>query len=314
MKKDRSYGSKYQRELLKVVWEAVRRSDEYRDDCEKIAQAFRQAGIGEVSLLPLENLPPEFQEMWNDFKQRWGCEPLPPNLSFDEVEAKLNRLYAQTRKATPKIQKGLKHRKVHEALWQKGRPQGSIIPLELAGMYNRLQGYDAKQPKPVRCLEAERDEESIKKFMGSGPYEKPPDPSKLAQYLNSQEGWPPREINFTIDLDAATEKDILASVRKEVRYYQGVRKKLGLSPAQPRYHLDKYSDYFKVLDMFEKRKLTADKIAQLMWPNEYKRYGGRTYRTAEKSKLIQRAYDHNDRATEIIKDMVDKVRDKEIKI
>jgi hypothetical protein len=310
MTKDRSYGSEYQKELLKIGWEAVRRSKEYRDDFQKIDQACSRAGIGELSLI--DSLPPEIQKMWRAFREKWGCDPLPPGLSFDKIKKRLDRLYAQKKKAAPKMQKGLKHRKAYEDTWQIGRPHGFSIPLEFGRMYNRLQGYNLKQQKPVRCLEAERDVKSIQKFMGPGPYEKPPDKRRLSRYLLNQKDWPPREINFTIDLDAASEEEILDRVKKEVRYYQEVRKRVGLSLARPRYHLDIYRDCFKVYDMF-KSGMTADQIAPLMWPKEYEEVGGRDD-IGWKSRLIQRAYDYRDRATEIIEQMVDKVRESTIQI
>lgn len=311
MKKDRSYGSEYQKELLKIGWEAVRRSEEYRDDFQKIDQACSRAGIGELSLI--DSLPPEIQKMWRAFREKWGCDPLPPGLSFDEIKKRLDRLYAQKKKATPKIKKGLRHWKAYEDTWQIGRPHGFSIPLQFVRMYNRLQGYNLKQ-QPVRCLERERDDKSIQKFMGPDPHEKPPDRRKLARYLLNQKDWPLKKINFTIDLDAASEEEILDRVKKEVRYYQGVRKKVRLSPARPRYHLHLYQDYFKVYDMFKKGGKKGDEIAPAMWPGEYKRLGGRDTQTGEKSALIQRAYAYRDGAKEIIERMVDITKEKAIKI
>jgi len=310
MKKDRSYGSEYQRELLKIGWEAVRRSEEYRADFHKIDQACSLAGIGELSLI--ESLPPKIQNMWRAFKGKWGCDPLPPGLSFDETKKRLDRLSAQNKKAAPKIQKALLHSKAYEKTWQIGRPHGFSIPLEFARMYNRLQGYNLKQHKAVRCIEAERDDESIQKFMGPNPHEKPPDRRKLARYLLNQKDWPPREINFTIDLDAASEEEILDRIKKEVRYYQEVRKKVGRSTARSRYHLDAYPEMFEVHDLFKEGK-TAEEIAELLWPHEFQESGGRDD-MGGKSALSQKVYDYRDRSKQIIEEMVNRITEKGIKI
>jgi len=77
--------------------------------------------------------------------------------------------------------------------------------------------------------------------------------------------------------------------------------KTGLSPylAKGRNQISKYKDYLAVWDLRQKGR-TADEIAPELWPEENESKGGRDFDTGEKGPLIQRVYDHEKAAQDLI--------------
>ncbi len=63
--------------------------------------------------------------------------------------------------------------------------------------------------------------------------------------------------------------------------------------------MDKYKDYLTVWDLRQQGK-TQNKIAEIVWPDEYKAKGGSDYTTGEKGFLIQRVSDHQKAAQKLI--------------
>lgn len=315
MKQKRSYGSKYHRAQLNIAWEAIRRSSEYREDFQSIGRACTEAQVGELT--PQDDLPDAIQTKLRGFRNKWRCHPFPPELTLEEIEENLGQLYRQAEKGevSSKVQEELKHEREWRCVKGKEKfPTGPDFPKEFGGMYNRLKGFKRGIDTVVRCREGEEMMAKLRELCGLNANDKLPPPKEWGPRL-LEGGWsPPKRIHLTINLDVASEKVILERVRKEVRYYQKLRKILGLSPTLRRYHLDIYPDCFKVHDLFEVEGKTADEIAPLMWPREYEKHGGRDTTTAEKGALIQRAYDYRDRAKEIIKEMVDQIREQGIKI
>ena len=313
MEKNRLYGSKYHREQLNIAWEAIRRSSEYKKDFESYDTACNEAHVGELS--HIKDLPQEIRTKLHRFRDKWGVDPFPPQLSFNEIELRLKQLFTKAKKEKPSVRilEGLKDEKEWRSLkGEKVFSRGPNIPKEFGVMYNRLRGFKRGKEIVVRCREREEEMAKLRELCGLSESDKLPQPKKWIPRL-IEGGWlPPKRIHLTINLDAGSEEAILEKVKNEVRYYQRLRKKLGLSLPQPRYHLDIYLDCFKVRDMFKDK--TADQIAPLLWPSEWEKHGGRDTITGEKGALIQRAYAYRDRAKDIIKEMVDRIREKGIKI
>jgi len=76
---------------------------------------------------------------------------------------------------------------------------------------------------------------------------------------------------------------------------------LGPYLSKQRSQLKNYKDYLAVWDLRE-RKFTADKIAPKLWPEEYKKVGGRDLKVGVKGPLIQRVYDHEKSAQKLIEE------------
>lgn len=313
MKKDRSYGSKHHRDQLNIAWEAVRRSSEYQQDFQAIDRACTDAQVGELT--SLDDLPAAIQTKWRGFRDKWGCDPFPPGLTLEEIEEELGQLHRQAKKGTvsSKIQEGLKQERHWHGLKGKVKfPHGPDIPKEFGGMYNRVKGFKKGLDTIVRCREREEEMAKLRKLCGRSESNKLPQPKEWIPRLRKGGWFPPKRIHLTINLDAASEEVIIERVRNEVRYYQRLRKELGLSLPQPRYHLDIYPEMFRVHDLFQKGK-TAEEIAELLWPHEFEESGGRDD-MGGKSALSQKVYDYRDRAKQIIEEMANRITEKGIKI
>ena len=99
----------------------------------------------------------------------------------------------------------------------------------------------------------------------------------------------PDDCKIYVEIDARCKLEmIVADLRKELpKYLRGGRDQLKL-----------YKSYLEVWDLRRKDK-TADEIAPKLWPDENATKGGRG-RYGDKGALIQRVYDYEDAANDLI--------------
>jgi hypothetical protein len=100
----------------------------------------------------------------------------------------------------------------------------------------------------------------------------------------------PDEFKITVEIDARCKLDnILTALKKEIpKNLVSLRK-----------HVNKYKAFLDAWDLWQ-AGLTDDQVSEKLWPDEYRKIGGRDTATGEKSTLSQRAVDHRKAAQKLI--------------
>lgn len=257
--------------LVRRAWEAVRRNPEFRKDCQGLIQM-----DGE-----------EHEITFTRFKEKWGVAVTDPDYSYEDVKNVSTTM-----------------KEAHGSVAAREKDKDSIpdIPMHLSELDNRLSGFSGDINRTVHCEEELGVISSIRDRMKETGQASFPSVDQWPNLLKGR--WnPSRYAHLTIDIEAPI-KDILKEVESTIKSLFVLRLFMGFTSPRDekkRYHFDDDEENFKVYDLFEQDK-TADEIIKLMWPEEYKRYGGRDTKIAEKGRLIQRAYNKRERITEWIKE------------
>lgn len=279
----------YWENTVKRAWEALRRYEEFRQDCKRVGATSLSKEEAEVCM--------------TRFHEKWGVACNDPDLAYKEVKAQVLSLRQVW---TPLVGKVMACRAY------------SDIPFCFVNLEGRLKGYSGGTDQVVRCREIEEMFERIRNHVSESEVGPTLDNQKAA--LN--EWCPPDKIHFTVDINTdpftVQERVLLDLVQmRNIRVRHGYSKCLSERTLQRLQHLDhpysrtpkeathmdfaKDDERFRVWDLKRQGKKDME-IAQIVWLAEYKSGKGRDTTTGDKGPLAQRVHDHYQKAEQWIEE------------